>query len=71
MTHVVMRRGARKPVGLRGLLSLSLREFRVRDGAFLCLSDWLCDEGGTGIAELIAVVCMGAVGWRRAVGRGH
>lgn len=42
-----------KHAGLRGLLSLSLREFRVKDGAFLQLSDWLCNEGGTGIAQLM------------------
>lgn len=40
-------------MGLRGLLSLSLREFRVRDGVFLFPSDWLHDEGGAGIAELM------------------
>lgn len=52
MTHVTMQRGAMKQMGLGDLLSLSLREFRVRDGAFLCPSEWLCNGEGAAIAEL-------------------
>jgi len=41
-----------KHASLRGLLSLYLREFRVRAEACLCPSEWLCDRRGAGIAEL-------------------
>lgn len=34
------------------LLVPFLREFRVRNEAFLCPSEWLCEGEGAGIAEL-------------------